>query len=412
MKVGLGHLPLAVLLAAGCGRGGEQDEPPTQAAARQAPDCGRIAFVQTVGLGPASLALISADGSGLQPYVSERSDEPANVSRFPAAVSPDGSRLLVLRSEPTPSGKTRDAFEVLGLGDGFGTAESLTLTNPVSHGRATPEGLEAALSAGKPQAVNDEPTNLDAPALAGQLRNPVWAQDGQFIVFESDANSFRDLYRLDVASHALLRLTDSEHGSFEPAISPESDRVAFVSSLSGNTEIFVMGADGATPTRLTDSPGEDTSPVWSPDGTIIAFISARERSRGLDVYLMERDGSRQRPLRAGEPDEAIIARDVAFSPDGSRLAFTQVRPGGGTTVVVFELSTGSLVFETPVEDGRIDEQPAWSPTGQSLVFSRRDDGEADLVRVTSDGSAFETLTREKGSEWLPRWVRDSSCNAM
>jgi hypothetical protein len=51
-------------------------------------------------------------------------------------------------------------------------------------------------------------------------------------------------------------------------------RIAFVSDRDGNTEIYVMNADGTGQTRLTKDPGSDWSPVWSPDGTKIAFSRA------------------------------------------------------------------------------------------------------------------------------------------
>ncbi len=47
--------------------------------------------------------------------------------------------------------------------------------------------------------------------------------------------------------------------------------IAFHSNRDGNSEIYVMNADGTNPTRLTDNPAEDILPAWSPDGRKIAF---------------------------------------------------------------------------------------------------------------------------------------------
>ena len=181
----------ALILATGCGRSGRDDGGESQGRAARvgteepaAAVCGQIAFAQSRGVGPASPALVAADDVAITPFRSERAGEPQTVSRFPAAVSPDGTQLLLLRSELLPSGKTSDDFELVGLEDGFGRAEPLALTNPVADIGATPEGLEATLLAGKRRDVQPVRGEEPAPrAMVGQIRNPGWAGNGRFIVF-------------------------------------------------------------------------------------------------------------------------------------------------------------------------------------------------------------------------------------
>ena len=53
-------------------------------------------------------------------------------------------------------------------------------------------------------------------------------------------------------------------------------RIAFESDRDGNLEIYSIGPDGSNPANLTNSPAADTDPAWSPDGTKIAFSSERD----------------------------------------------------------------------------------------------------------------------------------------
>ena len=59
------------------------------------------------------------------------------------------------------------------------------------------------------------------------------------------------------------RLTDNPADDFQPAWSPDSLRMAFVSDRDGDFEIYVMSADGSAETRLTNNAADDIEPAWS-----------------------------------------------------------------------------------------------------------------------------------------------------
>ncbi|MCH8993458.1 MAG: PD40 domain-containing protein, partial [Chloroflexi bacterium] len=65
--------------------------------------------------------------------------------------------------------------------------------------------------------------------------------------------------------------TDKIAGSLDR---PEvTGRIAFASDRDGNSEVYIVNADGSGLTRLTDNLADDSQPTWSPDGTHIAFLS-------------------------------------------------------------------------------------------------------------------------------------------
>ena len=75
-----------------------------------------------------------------------------------------------------------------------------------------------------------------------------------------------------------------------PAWSPDGRKLAFVSRRDGNSEIYVMNADGSAQENLTRQPANDSQPSWSPDGRKIAFVSRRDGNS--EIYVMNADGSR------------------------------------------------------------------------------------------------------------------------
>jgi len=107
----------------------------------------------------------------------------------------------------------------------------------------------------------------------------------------------------------------------EPAISPDGKWVAYtvtVPDMEANrnaSNIWLVATSGGEAIQLTQS-GKDSSPVWSPDGKMIAFISSR--SGDGQVYLLSMEGGEPHPLT-----KLSTGADLAiWSPDGKTIAFT------------------------------------------------------------------------------------------
>lgn len=245
---------------------------------------------------------------------------------------------------------------------------------------------------------------------ASHVRNPSWGPGGKFVVFESSSASFRDLYRVELPSGTVVRLTDNAEGNFEPAVAPDGRTIAFVSSRHGNAEIFRMNTDGSEQTRLTNFHLDDWAPTWSPDSKTLAFLSNREQ---LDrIFLMDADGADPRrftadrtvidpeaPPTGDEPHET----EPVFSPDGTAIAYCVRTAGQGLRLTVAPVAGGPAVALT---DGKTaDQSPVWSPDSTFLAFvSNRDGGDLELYRVHREGGAPLRLTSRAGADWLPRWT--------
>ena len=109
-----------------------------------------------------------------------------------------------------------------------------------------------------------------------------------------------------------------------PAWSPDGRTIAFVGmDDDGNTDVYVVGADGLGQQRLTRHPGVDGNPAWSPDGRKIAFTRrvGDVLTGKTHIYVMNADGSGQRRLTRGH-----VHFSVAWSPDGQKMLFERGNP--------------------------------------------------------------------------------------
>ncbi|PSQ89616.1 MAG: hypothetical protein BRD43_03190, partial [Bacteroidetes bacterium QS_4_64_154] len=79
-------------------------------------------------------------------------------------------------------------------------------------------------------------------------------------------------------------LLSSTRKDADPSISPEGNRIAFVSDRSGTPEVWVAEVDGPSPTRLTSLGGPTIHTIrWSPDGTRLCFVARRGGQSNLHL---------------------------------------------------------------------------------------------------------------------------------
>jgi Tol biopolymer transport system component len=169
-------------------------------------------------------------------------------------------------------------------------------------------------------------------------------------------------------------LTDTrKDGSFyntSPAISPQGDRIAFISNRNEFFDVFIMNAaDGTIIKKLVD--GQTTNNFeelhlltpgmsWSPDGKRIALSSKAGEQDA--IFIIDVATGEQEQLTFG----LAGVFSVDWSPKGDEIAFV-----GNTTsesdIFVYNLKTKRLVNLT--NDIYSDERPVWSPDGRKIYFS-------------------------------------------
>jgi dipeptidyl aminopeptidase/acylaminoacyl peptidase len=120
-----------------------------------------------------------------------------------------------------------------------------------------------------------------------------------------------------------------------------------------------MNADGSNPVNLTHHESNDYWPAWSPDGTKIAFTSNRDGNN--EIYVMNADGSNPVNLTRNESNDYW----PAWSPDGTKIAFASLRSGNNDIYIMN--ADGSNVFQLTTRGGT---EPVWRPAvrGDDLLL--------------------------------------------
>ena len=213
--------------------------------------------------------------------------------------------------------------------------------------------------------------------------------------------------RLSVQELAGVPYVDYIWGGID--LSPDGSEVAFSWNRSGTFEIFSAPLDGERIFQLTEANERSVWPRWSPDAKQLAFLRDRGGDERFDIWLVDRDGEHERNL-TNEP--GVTHRDIAWSPDGTKLAYTANATGKSFAVHLIDVTTGA---KRALTDGvRDDLQPRWSPDGTLLVFwSRREEirTNADLYVVAASGgdaTRLETRGGVDGESIDPRWSPDGT----
>ena len=192
---------------------------------------------------------------------------------------------------------------------------------------------------------------------------------------------------------------------------PVEERQAFSWNRSGTFEIFSAPLEGERIFQLTEANERSVWPRWSPDAKQIAFLRDRGGDERFDIWLVDRDGEHERNLTS-EP--GVMHRDIAWSPDGTKLAYTANAAGMGKAFAVHVIDATTGAKRALTDGTRDDFQPQWSPDGTLLVFwSRREPvrTNADLHVVASSGgetTRLDTRGGKDGESTDPRWSPDGT----
>ncbi|MCP4629114.1 MAG: Tol-Pal system beta propeller repeat protein TolB [bacterium] len=225
-----------------------------------------------------------------------------------------------------------------------------------------------------------------------------------------------------------------------------ASNIAFVSTTSGNKEIYSCEFDGYNPRQLTRNHSISLFPAWSSNGRHLAYTSYKGGKP--DLYIknlaeMQEISVAKKGINitpAWVPGKFELAATLSFSgdqeiylltgtgkiikrltrmrgsdlsptwsPDGKKLAFVSTR-SGNPQIYIKDLVSGKVRRLT--YQGNYNTQPNWSPRGDKIAYSSLVDGRHNIFLIDVEGLEPLQLTNESGDNEAPSWSPDGSMIAF
>ncbi|MEM8600925.1 MAG: prolyl oligopeptidase family serine peptidase [Bacteroidota bacterium] len=275
-----------------------------------------------------------------------------------------------------------------------------------------------------------------------QLGDVTLSPSGRFAVYtvtsvieeaEGDHTYRTQLWLADTeGGRAPRALTSGDASASQPAWAPDEASLAFVRTVDGRPQTFVLPLTGGEARQATDLPHGARSPQWAPDGTRLLVASTLPHHavdslvRGGPAWPTERPGRSGTPRTSADPDGSLAAVQAyldrtatqTLTPDGPRIAEVTSRLDFQGERGLDPAPDYTHYFVVPVRaDGRIGEAEAattgfrshsggvWMRDGQHILVatSLREDVHPDRDRTRALYMRRLTDTRYRTILELDGW---------
>ncbi len=196
------------------------------------------------------------------------------------------------------------------------------------------------------------------------------------IAFVSERNGMPQIFLINLDGSELVQVSSITEGACQPEWSPDGSLLAYISPCHGNFEvyegasIYVVNIETGETNQISILGSGDYDPAWSPDGGQIAFTSLQTGRPQIFIYDFE-SGEAQRLM-----NNTMVNRMPAWAPDGSQIVFVTPNPDNNRPTLFIVDSLGEENAKTILGSAfRETFRPAWSPTGDMIIFDLGENGQ-------------------------------------
>lgn len=269
--------------------------------------------------------------------------------------------------------------------------------------------LALAISVG----AQKQPFDVQALLKIARISEPQLSPDGKTVAFtvqsiDLDQNSKpKQIYTVPVSGGVPRRITLQGDDNERPEWSPDSTRLAFISSRGGSSQVWIMNADGSGARQITNLSTEAGGVLFSPDGKKLVFTS--------NVYPDCPDDACAKARLEAEKNSKVKARSYTTL---LYRHWTEWQTKRRSHLLVVDVDGGPVKDLTP---GDRDVPPfslggpddyAISPDSREVCYSMNTDPvpatstNADLFVVSIKGGDSTKITQNPGGDSSPQYSRD------
>jgi dipeptidyl aminopeptidase/acylaminoacyl peptidase len=221
-----------------------------------------------------------------------------------------------------------------------------------------------------------------------------------------------NIWSVDYKTKQMQPLTSGVHMDYSPVLSPDGQRLAFISTRDGSSQIYMKWLKTGAIAKISNLTSSPRAISWSPDSSQLVFsmfvpskntppvnlpgkpkgATWAEPAKFIDevyyradgggysqkgfnqLFTLDANGGNAKQLTSDEFDNA---GDVSFSKDGSLLYYSANRNKNGelkpTNSEVYKLNLNTLAIEAVTNRNGPDQQPKVSPDGRYLAYTGYDD---------------------------------------
>ncbi len=176
-----------------------------------------------------------------------------------------------------------------------------------------------------------------------------------------------------VVPYQIRPLTSYIGEEFDPALSPDGEKVAFAwfRPEVGQVDLYMKDLEGGEPVQLTNDPIFDARPTWSPDGRFLAFVRCNQTEGTASIHTMAATGGGRQKLIDLTVPACMEAPELSWSPDGAWLAYADPPAAQGLArIFLLSTETGEKRQLTTADDNVAEASPVFSPDGRRIAFTR------------------------------------------
>jgi Tol biopolymer transport system component len=267
-------------------------------------------------------------------------------------------------------------------------------------GRIVPKLLVAAALAllGFTAAATAQTHQAALEPVAGV--RPVWSPNGKQLAFAtrigSTTNGSWSVTVLNADGTGRKQLTTgSLYAPQGIAWSADGTRLAYDAFVGdGPTSVYTVAVAGGAPRKVTTG----WTPAWGPKSTLLVVdTSETQYGRDMRLYQVNADGSgRKSFVECPEVsfEQACGDTEPAWSPDGTKLAFSNNPFGAASAITIMDADGSNRVIRTSYSPPATS--PVWSGDGKSVYYQHVDTFSAannDISVINADGTGDKVLVK-------------------